>query len=590
MDGSDFEDAHRPLPGERLGAWARANRWPLLFAFLLLAVLPMRDLWAPDEPGFAHGVRAMRERGTWLRPWLDGVPRGEASILFHGCMKACAAAGDWLSGGRGFTHGIAAWALRLPTVLASILFLFGLRRWTVRFLQGDVADLTVMILGATPLWFWQSQLVQADLLFAALLAWSWLCWLGGYQLLRKLKDESRPGEAGRWFLKSHLYLGLAFLAKGPLALLLSLLLLGAFLAWQWDVKALRESKAGVGILLVAAAALSWWATDLQGAPAGAHGLPPLDFEGAAEAWDPLRSSWTAVKRLGAGCFPWVLLLPALAFYFTGSEARRSPAARFMALASALPFLFLSLAPGGPGGSLVLSYPFLALLLAGMLQPVTVEGVSASRIRRLGGTLAAGLWLLALLLSALAFLPAGGAALRAQAAPLLPVLRTLGVILLFGALSVTARSLLGEGRFLVREAALTLGLVFLVGGTWGFRAVDPLRSCRAWTVAAKPLLAGRKTYAWRTLPRGAMVYADQLMPEVRTFAELEQRMGPEDRLVTAAREWNEDLHGLNTARRAEFEVLLRMPSGGGELLLLKRQPPGHAPRPAASPDHSGLEAR
>lgn len=570
MDGSDFEE-ERSLPGERLGAWVRANRWPLLFALLLLAVLPMRDLWAPDEPDFAQCVREMRERETWLMPWLNGVPYDEKPILFYWLMKGCAIAGDWLTGGRGFTHGIAAWALRLPSVLASILFVFGLRRWTVRFLQGDVADLAVMILGATPIWFWQSHFIQIDMLFAVLLAWSWLCWLGGYLLLRGLKDERKPGETRRWFLQSYLFLGLAFLAKGPLGVVLSLLLLGAFLAWQRDARALRESRIGLGILIVAAVVLPWYlAAGLHGGPAYAYALiVHQNFERATKAWDHVQPFWAYVQYLGADFFPWVLLLPAFLFYFKGGDAHRSPAARFMLLAFVVPFLFLSLVQSKQGKYLLMSYPFLALLLAGLLQPVAVEGVSAPRIRRLGGTLAAGLWLLALLTGALGFLPLGGAALRAQAAPLLPVVRVLAGVFLLGAVSVTTRSLLGEGRFLVRETALTLGLAFLVGGTWGFRKLDPQKNFFAWTAAVKPLIAGRKVHYWQTIRSGAMVYTDHRMPEVRDFDELERRMGPEDRLVTMAREWNEDRHGLDPGRRARFEVLLRMPSGGGELLLLKR---------------------
>jgi hypothetical protein len=143
---------------------------------------------------------------------------------------------------------------------------------------------------------------------------------------------------------------------------------------------------------------------------------------------------------------------------------------------------------------------------------------------------------------------------------------------------------------VRETALTLGLVFLVGGTWGFRKLDPQKNFFAWTAAVKPLIAGRKVHYWQTIRSGAMVYTDHLMPEVRDFAELEKRLGPEDRLVTMAREWNEDLHGLNAARRGEFEVLLRMPSGGGELLLLKRQAPVAPHLPPVSPGDPGPRAR
>ena len=68
----------------------------------------------------------------------------------------------------------------------------------------------------------------------------------------------------------------------------------------------------------------------------------------------------------------------------------------------------------------------------------------------------------------------------------------------------------------------------------------------------------------------MVYTGSLMPEVRTVEGLEQ-LGPEDRIVSMRREWDQDLGGMTAERRAGFEVLLARPSGGGELLLLKRRP-------------------
>ncbi|MDR3684935.1 MAG: hypothetical protein P4L11_14500, partial [Geothrix sp.] len=162
----------------RLAGWLRAHAPELLFAILLLAVLPMRDLWAPDEPDFAQCVKEMRLRGGWLLPYLNGVPYSEKPILYYWVMKASSMLLDTLTGGLGFTQGVAAWALRLPSVLAAVAFLSAFRRWAVRFLEPGTAEPAALILATTPLWFWQSQFIQIDLLFSALLAWSWLCWLG----------------------------------------------------------------------------------------------------------------------------------------------------------------------------------------------------------------------------------------------------------------------------------------------------------------------------------------------------------------------------------------------------------------------------
>ena len=210
-----------------LALWLRAHAPELLFALLLLAVHPMRDLWATDEPDFAQCVKEMRLRGDWILPYLNGVPYSEKPILYYWVMKASSVLLDSLTGGLGFTQGVAAWALRLPSVLAAVAFLSAFRRWAVRFLEPGLAEPAALILATSPLWFWQSQFIQIDLLFSALLAWSWLCWLGGYLLLRG--EPSRPDDARRWFLKAYFWLALAFLAKGPLAPVLSVLVLAAFL-------------------------------------------------------------------------------------------------------------------------------------------------------------------------------------------------------------------------------------------------------------------------------------------------------------------------------------------------------------------------
>ena len=49
---------------------------------------------------------------------------------------------------------------------------------------------------------------------------------------------------------------------------------------------------------------------------------------------------------------------------------------------------------------------------------------------------------------------------------------------------------------------------------------------------------------------------------------DESLAPLDRLVAMAREWNSPERGLDPAARDRFTVLLRVPVGGGEALLLK----------------------
>jgi 4-amino-4-deoxy-L-arabinose transferase-like glycosyltransferase len=545
----------------RLAGWWRAHAPELFLALLLLAILPMRDLWAPDEPDFAQCVKEMRLGGHWLLPYLNGAPYSEKPILYFWVMKASSLLLDALTGGLGFTQGVAAWALRLPSVLAAVAFLAAFRRWAVRFLEPGVAEPAALILATTPLWFWQSQFIQIDLLFSALLAWSWLCWLGGYLLLTQPGKDSR-----RWFLQAYGWLALAFLAKGPLAAVLSLLLLAAFLVWRRDLRALRRTHflAGLGLTLLIVA--PWYlAAGIQGGTQYVYELTILQNLGrATKAWDHVHPWWKYGEYLLGDFFPWVLLLPALALHLRRQRSLDQPAQQFLLLAFLVPFVFLSAVQSKQGKYLLMGYPFLALLLGGLVRQLPL-----ARTRRLGGLLAGGLALPAVILGALA-LGAGGAKIQAQLAPFLGPVRLMALGMGCGTAFVLAQALRGHAQRLVPGAALALGLLYLVGGTWGFHRLDSQKSYRRWTAAVQPLIQGRQVFYWQTLRSGVLVYTDHLMPELRSAEALGQ-LDPEARLVAMQDEWEQNARGLTPALRARFEVLLVVPTGADEILLLRRRP-------------------
>jgi hypothetical protein len=211
--------------------------------------------------------------------------------------------------------------------------------------------------------------------------------------------------------------------------------------------------------------------------------------------------------------------------------------------------------------------------------VSLDG---SRARRFGWLLAIGLGLPGLALAAVALFGAGGHRLQGQVGPFLGPLRLLAAVFLAGAACLAARPAPG-GRRLARVSAATLGLAFLVTGTWGFHRLDPLKGYRAWTAAVTPLIAGRQVYYWQTIRSGVMVYTDHRMPELRSREELDRTLGPEQRLVAMDREWSADAWGMDARARQEFEILIKVPVGGGEALLLRRRPVQPPPVRAASPE-------
>ena len=59
-------------------------------------------------------------------------------------------------------------------------------------------------------------------------------------------------------------------------------------------------------------------------------------------------------------------------------------------------------------------------------------------------------------------------------------------------------------------------------------------------------------------------------EFAPTAEALMRLDPEARLVAQRNEWNQDAWGMTPALRAQFEILRTVPTGGGEILLLRKR--------------------
>jgi 4-amino-4-deoxy-L-arabinose transferase-like glycosyltransferase len=464
---------------------------------------------------------------------------------------------------------VAAWALRLPSALASLLFLIRFRAWAARFVDPEVARLATLILATTPIWFWQSQFIQIDMLFSALLAWAWFCWLGGYLLQRRVVEARFEGEAGRFFLRAYLFLGLAFLAKGPLSLVLSLLVLLAFLGWQRDGSALRSMRLGTGMLVLAGVVMPWYvAAGIKGGGGYVYAMViHQNVERATKAWDHIQPFYQYVIYILGDFFPWVLLLPTVGAFLWRSWTLRTPAARFLFLSVTVPFLFLSLVQSKQGKYLLMSYPFLALLVAGMIRSLVLESPASARLRRYGILLAsvfAGLGVGLLVLA----LGGGKPKLQVQLAPFRPLVGALALVALGGALHLAWRIRRGEGRHLVVSVAAPIGLLFLLGGTWGFHRLDPQKGYRAWTARVEPLVAGKKVYFWGEIRSGAMIYLDLQMPEIRQAKAL-STLSPEDRMVVIRSRWVPGYQGLTQDAMGAFEPLVEHAQGSDTWMLLRK---------------------
>ena len=238
--------------------------WLVLLAVLLvglaLFVWRVGSTGLVDEtpPLFAASARAMARTGDWLTPRVNGLPRYDKPPLVY-----------WLMGlgyalpGQARWNPLGTWAANLPSALSSVGLMLLLAATLLRWPQPAAAGALVppalrritavsaaLAFALSPLVLLWSRMAVSDALFSALLAAAlllfWWCYAGARAWW--------PG----WAL-----LGLAVLAKGPVAVVLAALALLLFAGLQRDGRALLQRLRPLpGALITAAVALPWYGLEL----------------------------------------------------------------------------------------------------------------------------------------------------------------------------------------------------------------------------------------------------------------------------------------------------------------------------------------
>ncbi len=269
------------------GGWLAAG-WGLL----VVTALALRPLLPVDETRYVSVAWEMWRRGDFLVPHLNGLPYSDKPPLLFWLFHL----GWWL-------FGVNAWWPRLVPALFGLANL-GLTGLLARRLWPDRPELAgaapIVLLGLL-LWTVFTTMVMFDMLVATCVL---LALLG-------LHTAWRRGGALPWLLAGTA-LGVGILAKGPVALLLPLLV-AALAPWWGRGDGLRGVR------------LSWWlgvagAVGLAAAIALLWALPAAEAGGPAYA-DAILLSQTGERLVYSYAhnrpFWWYLaLLPALLFPYS----------------------------------------------------------------------------------------------------------------------------------------------------------------------------------------------------------------------------------------------------------------------------------
>jgi 4-amino-4-deoxy-L-arabinose transferase-like glycosyltransferase len=398
---------------------------------------------------FLDGARSMLERGDLLIPYYEGAPFFDKPPLTY-----------WLIAAAFRLFGYTAAAARVVPAAAAVLALAA-TVWLGRRLFDTRTALAGGLVLATTFGFVSfARVAMSDMLLA--LACVASVALGVEVLLL--------GRGGWRLVALGAVLGLGFLTKGPVALLLPGLGLLA-LAWQRRDRLPRPDRFwALGALAFALAGLSWF-----GLVAGRLGSAPLVYfflrenleRFAGETYDAQRPFWYYLSAYLAEGAPWSLLMPAALLSFrrgdTPPEQRSS--VRFLLGWLGLMLVPLSLSRGKLDYYLLPLYPAASLLIGHWLAAARWQRFDRASVR------------VVLVLAALGLL-AGTALPGRIPEPWLPpagaraAVAGLAVAAALVALLATRRPT--PGRSLGVLAGLTAGLFVAVSGVYlpAFRSAQP----------------------------------------------------------------------------------------------------------------------
>jgi len=513
MEPSPHRDP--PLPGEPR---AGGRGW---VAFLLVAALGLAvfgiglgsiPLIEKDEPRYAVTAREMLESGDYLVPRMNGEIRLAKPPLFY-----------WLVAGSFRVFGVNEFAARLPSALAGLGVLLGTLWIGRRMFPGTAIGLrAAVVLAASAQMLSVSRTAIPDMVLTLSEVAAIACFVGAY---------FGGGAPRRLLLGFWACAGLAAVAKGPVGILVPLLVVAVFLASRRELRFLLHGLAP-GLLVFAAIALPWFLAvgARLGFAAGARRLEEETVNRFLHGGDHPQAFYYYLPVLLGGFLPWTVFgVGAGGARFLLEAPRRwkrESALRFLAIWAGVVVLFFSLSRGKLATYVTSAFPALALGFAIFWDRWSQEARSpgaAGALARYGpvGILSAAAVVAGIVLPGkvpefrLAHLLAG--------APLL-----LGIASC-GALARRGRVERALGSVTAGTALSFLAAVFTLGGEFG-----ALRSMRALSERTAPILRGDRTLiAFHAPFPGLVFYLDRRIPFLRRPAALEERLDAGGDLVVLA---------------------------------------------------------
>ncbi len=527
----------------------------LLIGSLLLfgAGIGMRSLWNPNEPVYAEGAREMLQRGSYFLPYVNGVIYSDKPIFYFWTMLA----------GCLLTGGLSEAGLRIPSLVSGVLSVLLVYRLGRRIFGIRAGFLAGACLATTTMFWWHSQYIQMDQLLSFLM----LAALAAFFEGKETSGALRP----LLWAASGACMGLAFLTKGPIGLVLPAAIMGLYLLLAGELRWLfRREVVWMGALFLVFA-VPWFA----GLALTGHREVLEDFfirhnfERATDPFNHRQPFWYYGPRLLSDLFPWSIFLPAALFVSVRNEMERR-GRLFLRLWLGVILVAFSCVGSKRGVYLLPLYPAAALAMGKFWDDVFADRAVTwmKKWARLG------LGFLGICLGVMALAGFGGALYGLhsgiygrEAIWLLPA----GAIVLAGGIMLWRAWRARRLPEAAVAAGLTMGAVFLYAGLFLFPLADRFKSPAPFSrqvLAVVPPEEEIRSYGLWRWDAAYIFYTGRLMPVLRSPDEVEAYLSQERRvfLLVESSEMDRFLSSL----KAPSRLVLRQDIGHKTTALLTNQ--------------------
>jgi 4-amino-4-deoxy-L-arabinose transferase-like glycosyltransferase len=181
----------------------------------------------PDEPRYAWIARDMAETGDWVTPRLYGKPWFEKPPLLY-----------WGAALSFKLFGVSEAAARLPSAISALLATLALAWLALRLYGAETGRWLLLLLPTTVGMIGFSHAAATDMPFSGMLTIAMVCAAVALGLTRNEHTPILPRTPWLALLLFGFFLGLAVLAKGPAAIILSG---GAIFFWALFTKRWRDA-------------------------------------------------------------------------------------------------------------------------------------------------------------------------------------------------------------------------------------------------------------------------------------------------------------------------------------------------------------